>query len=83
MPQDPSKTKYSQINIDYASSFKCEERARGKKHITPYNVPPPSIGIYDFRHNYELGMTQDSAKSSEVTVPFRSKAHKVRRMFDA
>ncbi|GMH57342.1 hypothetical protein TrST_g8293 [Triparma strigata] len=76
MPQDPSKTKYSQINIDYASSFKCEERARGKKHITPYNVPPPSIGIYDFRHNYELGMTQDSAKSSEVTVPFRSKAHK-------
>ncbi|GMH73656.1 hypothetical protein TL16_g06251 [Triparma laevis f. inornata] len=79
MPQDPTKTKYIQRNLDYASAFKCEERSRPQKHITPYSVPPPSIGTYDYLHNHEgqlIVLTQSKKNCSEVTVPFRSKASK-------
>lgn len=79
MPQDPTKTKHTQRNLDYASAFKCEERSRPQKHITPYSVPPPSIGTYDYLRNHEgqlIVLTQSKKNCSEVTVPFRSKASK-------
>ena len=72
-PQDPTLNKYAVAQAEYRSSFMCTARGQPSKHFLPYNVPPPSVGTYDYTSHYELTKVLEGADHASVSVPFRAR----------